>query len=51
MRRFWTCPQGHRLRRRLDTFLQVVQGDPVPPAQLNPKVPRDLESICLTCLQ
>jgi eukaryotic-like serine/threonine-protein kinase len=33
-----------------DTMLQVIADDPVPPAQLNTKVPRDLELICLKCL-
>jgi WD40 repeat protein len=35
---------------QLDTVLQVVSDDPVPPTRLNPKTPRDLETIALKCL-
>src|SRR5262245_31071061 len=35
----------------LETMLQVLKVEPVPPAQLQPQVPRDLETVCLKCLQ
>jgi hypothetical protein len=35
----------------LDTILQVISDEPVPPGQLNAKVPLDLETVCLKCLQ
>jgi WD40 repeat protein/tetratricopeptide (TPR) repeat protein len=35
----------------LDTLDQVRTKDPVPPAQSQPRVPRDLETICLKCLR
>ncbi len=40
-----------RAETPMDTVMQVITGEPVPPARLNPKLPRDLESICLKCLQ
>jgi WD40 repeat protein len=35
----------------LETLLQVQIDEPVPPGRLRGKLPRDLETICLKCLQ
>ncbi len=35
----------------LDTIMQVLKEEPVPPSRLHPKLPRDLETITLKCLQ
>jgi serine/threonine protein kinase len=35
----------------LDTVMQVLQNDVVPPRKLQPQLPRDLETLCLQCLR
>lgn len=40
-----------RAESSVETMRQVLEEEPVPPSRLNAKVPRDLETICLTCLR
>jgi thiol-disulfide isomerase/thioredoxin len=35
----------------VDTIVQVVNEEPIPPKRLQASVPRDLETVCLRCLQ
>jgi eukaryotic-like serine/threonine-protein kinase len=35
----------------METLVQVAHQDPVPPMRLVPKIPRDLQTICLKCLE
>jgi hypothetical protein len=35
----------------LDTMMRVVSEEPVPPRRRQPHVPRDIETICLKCLE
>jgi hypothetical protein len=35
----------------LDTILRTISEEPVPPRQRRPRVPRDLDTICLKCLE
>jgi|GEM_PF-2049943 len=46
-----TGEQPFRGTTSLAVYQQVVHDDPLPPRKLNDCVPRDLETICLKCLE
>lgn len=35
----------------LETILRVQNDDPIPPTRIRPRLPKDLETICLKCLE
>jgi serine/threonine protein kinase len=35
----------------LDTLVQVIEGEPEEPRSIDPSIPRDLELICMKCLE
>lgn len=38
-------------KSQLETIFQVLQEEPIPPRKIDKQVPRDLEAICLKCLE
>ena len=46
-----TRQQPFRGRTALDTLEQIREHDPKLPRQINPQIPRELEMICLKCLE
>lgn len=50
----YACLTGrppHQAATAFETVTQVLDAEPAPPRLLNPQVPRDLDAICLKCLQ
>jgi tRNA A-37 threonylcarbamoyl transferase component Bud32 len=48
---FLTGRPPFREETYFDTIFKVVSANPVPPTEINPRVPKPLEAICLRCLQ
>jgi WD40 repeat protein/tRNA A-37 threonylcarbamoyl transferase component Bud32 len=46
-----TGRQVHRASTTIETLLQVIECEPVRPRQIDPGIPRDLETICSKCLE
>ncbi|MGL6074716.1 MAG: serine/threonine-protein kinase [Fimbriiglobus sp.] len=46
-----TCHPPFRAAHPVDTLLMVLEQEPVPPRDLVPSVDRELELVCLKCLQ
>lgn len=40
-----------RLPTKMETVLQALYGEPIPPREIRPDLPRELETICLKCLE
>ncbi len=47
---FLTGRPPFRASTPIDTIMQVINDEPVPPTRLQPRLPKDIETICLKCL-
>ncbi|MDA8746553.1 serine/threonine protein kinase, partial [Rubripirellula amarantea] len=41
----------HQADNSVDTLLQVIEQEPVSPRRLNTSIPKDIDSVCLKCLE
>ena len=51
---FYECLTGRapfQAENPLEVYRQVLDVEPAPPRSINPRCPRDLETICLKCLE
>lgn len=46
-----TGKMPHSADGQASTLVEILKTDPISPSRLNPLIPRDLEAICLKCLE
>lgn len=46
-----TGKMPHSADGQASTLVEILKSNPIPPSRLNRRIPRDLEAICLKCLE